>query len=140
MLRETRAKALTLATTLAVVALAAAFAGLRNLPREVDRRPGHGPGPAPAGAPGLPAERAAAGRAAFERLRCAMCHSIAGRGNPANPLDGVGARLDADELRAWTLGTGPAADELPEMIAEMKAGAAADPALDALLDLLGSLR
>jgi hypothetical protein len=30
-----------------------------------------------------------------------MCHSIAGKGNKSNPLDGVGAKLSADEIRQW---------------------------------------
>jgi mono/diheme cytochrome c family protein len=33
--------------------------------------------------------------------KCALCHSIAGKGNPKGALDGVGSRLTADELREW---------------------------------------
>ena len=35
---------------------------------------------------------------------CARCHSIAGKGNPRRPLDGVGARRNAAELRDWNIG------------------------------------
>jgi hypothetical protein len=28
-------------------------------------------------------------------------HSIAGKGNKQNPLDGVGAKLSADDIRKW---------------------------------------
>lgn len=33
--------------------------------------------------------------------KCSMCHSIAGEGNAKNPLDGVGDKLSADDLKAW---------------------------------------
>ena len=30
-----------------------------------------------------------------------MCHSVAGKGGKANPLDGVGSKLSADDIRQW---------------------------------------
>jgi cytochrome c6 len=33
--------------------------------------------------------------------KCQACHSIAGVGNAKGPLDGVGAKLSADEIKAW---------------------------------------
>lgn len=140
MSRQARITVLTVALTATVVMFAIGFARLRNLPRDE--------GPRPAGAsetsseekPDLPPERAAAGRAAYDRSGCASCHSIDGRGNPSRPLDGVGARLDEEAIRAWTLGTGEAADELPGGIVRIKSGAADDPDLDALIDYLSSLR
>jgi cytochrome c1 len=30
-----------------------------------------------------------------------VCHSVAGKGNPLGPLDGVGERLTRAEIRAW---------------------------------------
>ena len=33
--------------------------------------------------------------------KCAICHSIADKGNKKGPLDDVGARYSLDELRAW---------------------------------------
>jgi mono/diheme cytochrome c family protein len=33
--------------------------------------------------------------------KCSMCHSIAGKGNAKGPLDGVGSKLTADEIRLW---------------------------------------
>jgi mono/diheme cytochrome c family protein len=35
--------------------------------------------------------------------RCSSCHSIAGRGSPRYPLDGVGDRLDPEQLRLWVV-------------------------------------
>lgn len=136
MTRESRAKWLAAATAALVVALSALFAALRNL----SPLPAHEPQSAAAPpAPAVDAARIAAGRAAFERMNCAMCHSIAGRGNPSHPLDGVGSRLDRALLRAWTLGEGEAAAQLGG-IAAMKRRNAADPELDALLDYLQQLR
>lgn len=33
--------------------------------------------------------------------KCSMCHAIAGKGNSMNPLDGVGDKLSADDIKAW---------------------------------------
>jgi len=43
----------------------------------------------------------ARGKKVYADTRCAMCHSIGGVGNPKGPLDGVGSRLTADEIRLW---------------------------------------
>jgi mono/diheme cytochrome c family protein len=33
--------------------------------------------------------------------KCKVCHSIAGAGNPKGSLDGVGAKLKAEDVKAW---------------------------------------
>src|SRR5262245_32596581 len=33
--------------------------------------------------------------------KCQACHSIGGIGNAKGPLDGVGAKLNAEEIKAW---------------------------------------
>jgi mono/diheme cytochrome c family protein len=33
--------------------------------------------------------------------KCKTCHSIGGEGNPKGSLDGVGAKLKAEEVKAW---------------------------------------
>jgi cytochrome c553 len=33
--------------------------------------------------------------------KCKTCHSVAGEGNPKGSLDSVGAKLKADEIKAW---------------------------------------
>lgn len=43
----------------------------------------------------------AKGQASFTTQRCTMCHAVAGKGNAKGPLDGVGAKYKADELRQW---------------------------------------
>jgi mono/diheme cytochrome c family protein len=43
----------------------------------------------------------AKGQAAFAAQKCSMCHSVAGKGNPKGPLEGVGAKYKPAELRLW---------------------------------------
>jgi mono/diheme cytochrome c family protein len=47
--------------------------------------------------------KAEQGAAVFTSQKCAMCHSIAGKGNPKGALDGVNAKRKADEIRQWIL-------------------------------------
>jgi mono/diheme cytochrome c family protein len=41
------------------------------------------------------------GQEAYTAQKCQLCHAIAGKGNKANPLDGVGTKLTADDIRQW---------------------------------------
>jgi mono/diheme cytochrome c family protein len=41
------------------------------------------------------------GEKVYAEQKCAMCHSIQGKGNAKGPIDDVGSRLSADDLRAW---------------------------------------
>ena len=41
------------------------------------------------------------GQEVYTAQKCSVCHSIAGKGAKTNPLDGVGAKLSADEIRSW---------------------------------------
>ena len=41
------------------------------------------------------------GAAVYAAQKCMTCHSIAGKGQAKGPLDGVGTKLTADEIRAW---------------------------------------
>ena len=34
-------------------------------------------------------------------MPCKACHAVAGAGNAKGPLDGVGSKLTADEIKAW---------------------------------------
>ena len=43
------------------------------------------------------------GKRLYTENRCTMCHSVAGKGNPKGPQDGVGAKLTPAELRKWML-------------------------------------
>ena len=37
----------------------------------------------------------------YADLKCAMCHSLAGKGNVKGPLDDVGNKYKVEELRQW---------------------------------------
>ncbi len=43
----------------------------------------------------------AKGEKLFTDQKCSMCHSIAGKGNKKLPLDDVGSKLKAEEIREW---------------------------------------
>ena len=45
----------------------------------------------------------ARGKRLYTENRCTMCHSVAGKGQPKGPQDGVGSRLTPAELRKWML-------------------------------------
>jgi cytochrome c2 len=45
-----------------------------------------------------PAER---GPQVYAAQKCMMCHSIAGKGNARNPLDDVGSKMSADDLKKY---------------------------------------
>jgi mono/diheme cytochrome c family protein len=44
---------------------------------------------------------AAQGEKVFAAQKCTICHSLAGKGNKGGPLDNVGNKLSAAEIRAW---------------------------------------
>ena len=60
------------------------------------------------------AAKIARGQQVYVAQKCAVCHSIAGKGNAKGVLDGVGAKLTADEIRQWIV-------DAPEMAAKTKA-------------------
>ena len=62
--------------------------------------------------------KVAKGAELFAAQKCSICHAVAGKGNVKHPLDGAGARLDADTIKLWL--TDPKA-------AEAKAGKKAMP-------------
>jgi mono/diheme cytochrome c family protein len=47
------------------------------------------------------AQDATAGAKIFVEQKCALCHSVAAKGNIKGPLDEVGSKLSADDIRAW---------------------------------------
>ena len=47
--------------------------------------------------------KVAAGEKVFTANRCSMCHSIEGKGNAKGPLDAVGSKYSAEELRQWLI-------------------------------------
>jgi len=100
-MRERLARRIAFLTGALVVALAVLFARSQNPSRPPRPVP---PTPSTA-APAIPAPAASAlvarGEQVYLDQGCARCHSIAGRGNPRLPLDGVGSRSSEPEIRAW---------------------------------------
>ena len=41
------------------------------------------------------------GEKVFADQKCALCHSVDGKGNKKGPLDEVGSKLSSDDIRAW---------------------------------------
>jgi mono/diheme cytochrome c family protein len=54
-----------------------------------------------AGVAAASAQDAAHGAKVYTAQKCNVCHSISGKGNAKGPLDGVGKKLTAEEIRAW---------------------------------------
>jgi mono/diheme cytochrome c family protein len=86
-----------------------------------------------------PVER---GQQVFTAQKCAICHSIAGKGNAKGILDDVGAKQSADAIRQWIV-------DAPEMAAKAKAerkppmksyASLPKEELDALVAYLASLK
>jgi mono/diheme cytochrome c family protein len=45
----------------------------------------------------------AKGEQVYAAQKCSMCHSVGDKGNKKGPLDGVGTKLTAAEIREWML-------------------------------------
>ena len=135
-MREMWSRRLAVLTGILVVLLSVAFAIVQN--------PVVGP-PAPA-APRLPGpERQAAieaGRQVYDTQGCGRCHSIAGEGNARSPLDGIGDRHAAADIRKWIVAAPELKEQLPPraFAAKQDYGGVDREDLDALVAYLLSLR
>jgi mono/diheme cytochrome c family protein len=83
------------------------------------------------------------GEEVYTAQKCQVCHAIAGKGNKQNPLDGVGGKLTADEIRQWITNPTEAAAKAkstkkPPMPNKYSKLPAAD--LDALVAYMQSLK
>ena len=59
-----------------------------------------------AAAPGVQDAKADKGAKVFADQKCSLCHAVGGKGNPKGPLDDVGSKLTADEIRQWIVDPG----------------------------------
>ena len=146
-MREQWARNIALLTGVLVVLLAMMFAIIQNPSEPAPGTAGETSGrPYPSAALSEPdvekQELMAAGRRVFEAQRCARCHSIAGEGNPRNPLDGVGERRTVEAIRQWILAPAELKDQLPTWVFKAKQAYSnqAPEELDALVAYLQSLR
>ena len=83
------------------------------------------------------------GQEVYTAQKCSMCHSIAGKGGKSSPLDGVGAKLSAADIKAWIVTPTEAAAKAkstkkPPMTAKYGKLPAAD--MDALVAYMQSLK
>jgi mono/diheme cytochrome c family protein len=82
-----------------------------------------------------------AGKKLFEAQKCSTCHQVAGKGNKMFPLDGVGSKLSAAEIKAWLL----TPDVMTAKLAKkppikMKKYDFKDPEVEALVAYISSLK
>lgn len=94
---------------------------------------------ASAWAGGQPAEK---GMAVYAAQKCSICHSIDGKGQAKGPLDGIGSKLSAAEIREWIVNP---AEMSKKTKAERKPAMRAYPNLpkedlDALVAYMSSLK
>src|SRR5438093_367339 len=83
----------------------------------------------------------AKGQQVYADQKCGLCHSIGDKGNKKGPLDGVGSKLSAAEIREWiTDAKGMTAKMKPTRKPEMKAYTLPKDDVDALVAYLGSLK
>ena len=83
----------------------------------------------------------AAGEKVFAEQKCSLCHSVAGKGNAKGPLDEVGGKLTADEIRAWLVDAkSMTAKTRAARKPEMKAYALPKDDVDALVAYLSAMR
>ena len=83
------------------------------------------------------------GQEVYAAQKCQMCHSIEGKGGKQSPLDGVGKKLSADDIRLWIVSPTEAAAKFkstkkPPMPAKYSKLPAAE--LDALVAYMVSLK
>ena len=89
------------------------------------------------------AAQVAQGQKVYAAQKCQMCHAIAGKGSKVSPLDGVGTKLSADDIRQWITNPKDAATKAkstkkPPMPNKYSKLPAAD--LDALVAYMQSLK
>lgn len=83
----------------------------------------------------------AKGEKVFADQKCSLCHSIAGKGNAKGPLDEVGSKLSADDIRAWiTDSKGMTAKTKATRKPEMKVYTLPKEDVDALVAYLSAMK
>ncbi len=81
------------------------------------------------------------GKAVYAANKCQTCHAIAGKGNKKFPLDGVGAKLSADDITKWIVTPAEMEAKLAEKPKiKMKAYKLGDEDLKSLVAYMQSLK
>jgi mono/diheme cytochrome c family protein len=81
------------------------------------------------------------GEKVYTEQKCSICHSLAGKGNAKGPLDDVGSKLSAEEIRAWIADAKAmtAKTKAPRK-PEMKAYSLPKEEVDALVSYLSAMK
>lgn len=74
----------------------------------------------------------------FEKHGCVQCHAISGKGNTRLPLDGIGSRMSAKEIRHWIVANPAVRNKLSAGIIKFKSSYSSIPEqeMSQLLNLL----
>jgi mono/diheme cytochrome c family protein len=81
------------------------------------------------------------GQQVYVDQKCGLCHSIGDKGNKKGPLDGVGSKLTAAEIREWmTDAKGMTVKMKATRKPDMKAYSLTKDDLDALVVYMQSLK
>lgn len=88
------------------------------------------------------AQDAAQGAKVYDAQKCSICHSVAGKGNKKLPLDGVGKKLTAAQIKEWIVDPGAAAKKANSTAKPLMKAYPTLPAadLDSLIAYMGSLK
>ena len=81
------------------------------------------------------------GQQVYADQKCGLCHSIGDKGNKKGPLDGVGSKLSAADIRLWMTDAKAMTEKTKSMRKpEMKAYNLSKTDLDALVAYMQSLK
>ena len=85
----------------------------------------------------------AEGKKVYNAKECSKCHMIAGKGEQKiSPLDGVGSKLSAADIRKWLTATAEmeaTLDHKPKVKMSSKKVKLTDPEIDALVAYMSGL-
>jgi mono/diheme cytochrome c family protein len=87
--------------------------------------------------------KAEKGMQVFVAQKCTTCHSIAGKGSKKGPLDDVGTKLTAEQIKQWItdpVGTAAKTKPAPKRTPAMKKKDLPAGDVDALVALLSGLK
>ena len=93
-------------------------------------------------APGAASAQADKGQQVFAAQKCSMCHAVAGKGNAKGPLDGVGKKYSAADLKEWIVNAKGMAEKTKAMRKPAMRDYSGLPAadVDALVAYLSTLK
>ena len=86
-------------------------------------------------------DKVARGAQVYADQKCALCHSVAGKGNAKGPLDEVGTKYSAADLKAWIVDAkGMTAKTHSARKPDMKNYTLPDADVDALVAYMATLK